>query len=230
MIRLATFYAIAAASVVTSLAGELVWEHGQADYRFDVGEVPYDAFLLLRDAFHVPFRVFNGRELSLVPFFEMSEPEFQGVRAPERWTNLTVLKGSVLQTAANGGSLVRLTKGSSVVFVRNLPRSADGSPLTVVAMQDGLHEYTSVSGAVSTVDAFDFGKRLPPARERELFEMEASRMKSEREKREAEANKKAASISEEREKAKRERQRKIDEAVAKFRSEQAAKEKGVGPH
>ena len=137
-----------------TLAGELVWTNGEADYRFDVGPVPYDAFLLLRDAFHVPFRVFNGRELSLVPFFEMSEPEFQGVRAPERWTNFTVIKGSVLQTAANGGSLLRLTKGGSVVFVRYLPRRADGSPLTVLAMQDGLHEYTSVSGVVSTVDAF----------------------------------------------------------------------------
>ena len=223
MIRQALLPVVFAASLSTALAGELVWENGQADYRFDIGPVPYDAFLLLREAFHVPFRVFNGRELSLVPFFEMSEPEFQGVRAPERWTNFTVLQGSVLQTAASGGALVRLKKGSSVVFVRNLPRSADGTPLTVLAMQDGLHEYTSVSGAVSTVDAFDFGKRLLPARERELFEIEAGRMKSDREKREAEANKKAASIAEEREKAKRARQRKIDEAVAKFRAEQAAK-------
>ena len=223
MIRTALVFALFAASFATTLAGELVWANGEADYRFDIGPVPYDAFLLLRDAFHVPFRAFNGRELSLVPFFEMSEPEFQGVRAPERWTNFTVLKGSVLQTAANGGSLVRLTKGGSVVFVRNLPRSVDGSPLTVLAVQDGLHEYTSVSGAVSTVDAFDFGTRLPPARERELFEIEAARMKSERGKREAEAKQKAASVVAEREKAKRERQRRIDEAVAKFRAEQAAK-------
>jgi hypothetical protein len=141
--------------------------------------------------------------------------------APNPLPNWFRLSGKVTQADAGGGSLVRLDNSDETVWIKNGPTDLDDKAVTLWVTLVGKNNYASVSGARRVVRAFDYGTDPTPEQRAEAVAELTTELARINETQKAEAEAVA--------KAKAERKAKLDEAVRKFRAEQAAKGEATNP-
>jgi hypothetical protein len=162
-----------------------------------------------------PFRKVGEASVDLLPLFRYYELEGSRKQPAKRpLGNWVLLQGTVIQAKAGDGILVRKDSRDGVgkiVFVRRFPFSVvDDDYFVAFVCSSGTHEYTAVTGATKKVEAFDHGTII---RGKEAEDMAAKNGAGAISASEATAAQDAAA----------EKKRKTDEAVKKFRAEQATK-------
>lgn len=112
------------------------------------------------------------------------------VPPPREWT---LMYGTVSRVLGAEGILVKkysdaLLEGEfQIIRLKNWPRqntTVDGRPLAFCAFRDGRYSYPNASGAISTVESYDYGTKATPAEVDELEKKHsdyAAKVRSERE-------------------------------------------------
>lgn len=217
-------FLLAALTVLTALGGELYMDGEIA--RFDaVCRQPGNSDAENMQAASInPFRELDGQTVNLLPLFRhIEQPLNNGKNLPMRDWRMIV--GEVVQAKAGAGMLVTTDKGS-LVYVTGYPfTKVDGDRFIAFACKNGTHSYQSVAGSLKTVRSYQHGTVITGKAAAKLVdEVRAEdERKAEADKRTAEAQRR------ERDSKKAERQAKIDEAIKKFRAEQAAKGETANP-
>jgi hypothetical protein len=172
-----------------------------------------------------PFRIIGGETVNLVPLFRfLEENDWKYRPAPMR--DWALISGKVIQAKAGGGMLVKMDSDEKTIFMTNFPITrVDGELVIAFAKRGGTHDYMTVSGATATVRCYDYGTVI---RGKDAADM-VEKVKADDKAAEEEAKRRAEELRLAREKAKAERKAKLDEAVRKFRAEQAAKGEATNP-
>lgn len=202
----------------SATAGILTVRDGYAEY-FAPSSNPEDRLAnIVASGSIFPFRKIGSEYYDLVPLFEFFEKKVVGVRPLPEWR---VIVGTALQVAAGGGVLVSVTDGefsNTTVFVQDAfvsDRLTDGAPVVFFAMRQGTHVYVNSLGANVTIAKFTFGSVV---HDKKAEQMAASHLARQNQRFTAAEDAKAAAEAKAQEKRK-----KTEEAVRKFREEQAAK-------
>jgi hypothetical protein len=167
-------------------------------------------------------RLLKGERIDLWKRWLWEENSSQTEQPPPRpcagWTKLS---GKILQLVGDGEMIVSRLKSDEVFWLIHGPTGVAGDEITVWAKYVGNNSYKGIFGDKRVVESYDCGTPASPLQWAEsvaVLEADQKRLDDIQE-----------SSSLVQEKAKAERKAKLDEAVRKFRAEQAAKGEATNP-